>query len=164
MIPILFESTETLFSTNGIGRLADAISCVVTEERNGMYELEMDYPQSGIHYDDTADILFSLHTVIRHQLWLDGDRQYHGVDSDKPTQLGTEPLAAIRRTDVSSDELMKDMEALYADIYKCIHDLVQGRSEKNDAAVANAQHKMESLMVSTQQELRVIAYYLTNKD
>ena len=52
MIPILFESTETSFSTNGIGRLADAISCVVTEERNGMYELEMDYPQSGIHYDD----------------------------------------------------------------------------------------------------------------
>lgn len=52
MIPILYESTETSFSTNGIGRLADAISCVVTEERNGMYELEMDYPQSGIHYDD----------------------------------------------------------------------------------------------------------------
>lgn len=115
----------------------------------------------GIHYDDTADILFAMHTVIRHQIWLDGDRQFHGVDSDKPTQVGTEPLAVIRRTDVSSDELMKDMEALYADIYKCIHDLVQGRAEKNDAAVANAQHKMESLMVSTQQELRVIADYLT---
>ena len=52
MIPILFESTETTFLNNGIGRLADAISCVVTEERNGMYELEMDYPQSGIHYED----------------------------------------------------------------------------------------------------------------
>jgi len=62
---------------------------------------------------------------------------------------------------VSSDEIMKDIEALYADIYKCIVDLVQGRAEKNDAAVANAQHKMESLMVSTQQELRVIADYLT---
>jgi len=118
----------------------------------------------GIHYDDTADILFSLHTVIRHQLWLDGDRQFHGVDSDKPTQLGTEPLAVIRRTDVSSDEIMKDMEALYADIYKCIHDLVQGRAEKNDAAIANAQHKMESLMVATQQELRTIVDYLTNND
>ena len=59
---------------------------------------------------------------------------------------------------------MKDMDKLYTDIDKCIHDLVQGRAEKNDAAVANALHKMESLMVRTQQELRVIADYLTNKE
>ena len=52
MIPILYESTETTFTSNGIGRLSDAVSCVVTEERNGPYELEMEYPVSGIHYDD----------------------------------------------------------------------------------------------------------------
>ena len=55
-------------------------------ESNAMY---------GIHYDDTADILFDLHQVIRHQLWLDGGRQYHGVDSDTPIQFGNEPLAGI---------------------------------------------------------------------
>lgn len=35
---------------------------------------------------------------------------------------------------------------------------------RDDTAVANAQHRMESLMVATKQELRVIADYLTNKD
>lgn len=52
MIPILYESTETTFTSNGIGRLSDAVSCVVTEERNGPYELEMEYPTTGIHYSD----------------------------------------------------------------------------------------------------------------
>lgn len=120
----------------------------------------------GIHYDDAADIFFDIHRVLRYQFYKDrGDTSKAFVDSENPTSpIGTEPLATIRRTDVSSDEIMKDMEALYADIYKCIHDLVQGRAEKNDAAVANAQHKMESLMVSTQQELRVIADYLTKND
>lgn len=41
MIPILFNSNETAFLTNGLGRLTDCISCYVTEERNGPYTLEM---------------------------------------------------------------------------------------------------------------------------
>lgn len=52
MIPILFEGTETLFTSNGLGRLSDAISCLVTENRNGAYELEMKYPIDGIHFSD----------------------------------------------------------------------------------------------------------------
>lgn len=52
MIPILFKPKTTDFSTNGIGRLSDAISCYVTEERNGLYELEMKYPIDGVYYED----------------------------------------------------------------------------------------------------------------
>lgn len=52
--PILYPSTETAFDTNGLGVLSDAVSCTVTEERNGMFELEMQYPVSGIHYADLA--------------------------------------------------------------------------------------------------------------
>ncbi|RGT53659.1 phage tail spike protein [Solobacterium moorei] len=52
MKPILYESSEKQFTTNGIGTLADAISCTVIEERNGSYELEMEYPLGGIHYDE----------------------------------------------------------------------------------------------------------------
>ena len=52
MIPILYNSTEKDFGTQGLGALADAISCVVTEERNGIYELEMEYPQTGIRFKD----------------------------------------------------------------------------------------------------------------
>ena len=52
MIPILYEGTETSFTTNGLGRLADAISCKVVEEINSVYELEMTYPVDGVHYED----------------------------------------------------------------------------------------------------------------
>ena len=51
MIPILYESTETEFESNGLGRLRDAISVTVTEERNGVYECSFDYPVGGHNYD-----------------------------------------------------------------------------------------------------------------
>ncbi len=55
MIPILYAGTETNFTSNGLGRLADAISCKVTEERNGIFELVMEYPITGIHYDEIQE-------------------------------------------------------------------------------------------------------------
>lgn len=54
MKPILFPSTATEFKTQGLGALSDAISCYVTEERNGEYELEMEYPVDGIHFSEIA--------------------------------------------------------------------------------------------------------------
>lgn len=41
-----------IFDTNGIGWLPDALTCVVTEERNGSFELEMTYPVNGRRYSD----------------------------------------------------------------------------------------------------------------
>ena len=52
MIPILYEGNETQFLTNGIGRLSSATSCTVEENLNGPYELTMEYPMTGIHYED----------------------------------------------------------------------------------------------------------------
>lgn len=48
----IFDANETEFDTNGLGGLSDAISCTVTEELNGKYELELVYPVSGLHYAD----------------------------------------------------------------------------------------------------------------
>lgn len=53
MKPIL-SATSTL-TGNGLGRLSDALSCVVTHEINGMYEMTMTYPVTGIHYEDLAN-------------------------------------------------------------------------------------------------------------
>ena len=39
---------------NGVGVLRDAVSCTVTEERNGAFELEMVYPITGQHYSSLA--------------------------------------------------------------------------------------------------------------
>lgn len=51
MFPILYDSKETNFTSNGLGRLRDCISCVVTEERNGIYECDFEYPVGGANYD-----------------------------------------------------------------------------------------------------------------
>lgn len=55
MIPILYENAERRFETNGLGRLSDCISCKVTEERNGIYECEFEYPITGAHYNDIIE-------------------------------------------------------------------------------------------------------------
>lgn len=54
MKPILYDASRTSFNDNGLGILADAISCKVTRELNGQYELEMRYPVEGIHYGEIA--------------------------------------------------------------------------------------------------------------
>lgn len=47
--PLIFESNETNYASQGYGALSDAISCVVTEELNGAFELELKYPAVGLH-------------------------------------------------------------------------------------------------------------------
>lgn len=51
MIPILYDKTETAFVSNGLGRLASCLRCIVTEERNGIYECEFDFPISDPKYE-----------------------------------------------------------------------------------------------------------------
>lgn len=50
--PILYSHTETAFDHNGCGILGDCASCFVTEEANGAFELSMQYPMDGIHFED----------------------------------------------------------------------------------------------------------------
>ena len=51
MIPIIFSPTATDFTTNGIGRLSDTIRCIGHEARNGVFELELEYPANGAHFE-----------------------------------------------------------------------------------------------------------------
>lgn len=55
MIPILYNRLETEFRSNGLGRLAECISCRVEEERNGKYELTLEYPITGKHYAELTE-------------------------------------------------------------------------------------------------------------
>lgn len=52
MIPILYEGTETEFTSQGLGSLSDATACMISEEINNTYELEMNYPMTGVHFSD----------------------------------------------------------------------------------------------------------------
>ena len=67
MKPILFPSTATEFNTHGLGVLTDAISCTVTEERNGAFELTMQYPGTGVHFDEITDrcIIYAIPSPYR---------------------------------------------------------------------------------------------------
>lgn len=79
MKPILYDVGESAFTTDGLGTLTDCISCQVTEERNGVYELQMEYPKTGIHFDqlkngryiktatapDTEPQLFRIYGITR---------------------------------------------------------------------------------------------------
>lgn len=51
---ILYDKAEKAFNNNGLGCLSDATKCIVKENLNGEYELELEYPVDGIHYSDIA--------------------------------------------------------------------------------------------------------------
>ena len=53
--PILYSATETNFDHNGIGILSACVSCEVTEEANGIFELAMQYPMDGVHFAEIGD-------------------------------------------------------------------------------------------------------------
>lgn len=61
MIPILYSVSETSFTSEGLGRFAEAVSCKVVEERNGKYELTMVYPANGVLFSeiDTGMFIFA---------------------------------------------------------------------------------------------------------
>ena len=54
MIPVLYETmTEGTVPTHyGLGPLTDCLRCEVSEDRNGKYELVLEYAADGIHADD----------------------------------------------------------------------------------------------------------------
>lgn len=63
MTPILYDSDETSFLTGGIAYLADCTSCIVTEERNGVYECEFTYPCFGSLFSEIKEhrYIFATH-------------------------------------------------------------------------------------------------------
>ena len=90
MIPILYESTETSFNTNGLGRLRDCIEAVCVEERNGVFELDFKYPTTGQNYeqiklgrivavehDDTGDV--QPFDIVGCSRGIDGTVDFHCV-------------------------------------------------------------------------------------
>lgn len=90
MIPILYDTDETSFASNGLGRLRDCISCIVTEERNGIYECDFEYPVTGRHFeqlqcgrivgvthDDSDDI--QPFDIVSYSRPIDGIVTFHAV-------------------------------------------------------------------------------------
>lgn len=90
MIPILYDFTEAAFTSNGLCRLRDCFSCIVSEERNGLYEMEFTYPLNGenfekiipgrtvgVTHDDTGDI--QPFDIVSYSKPIDGIVTFHAV-------------------------------------------------------------------------------------
>ena len=114
MFPILYGANEQNFTSNGLGRLADAISCIVEEERNGIYELTMEYPVGGRHF---GQLMMSniIYCRANQQLKKQAFRIYEVTDaidgvttvraqhiSYQLTAIPVEPFVADNPTDVVS--------------------------------------------------------------
>ena len=95
MKPILYDAGRTSFNDNGLGILADAISCKVTQELNGQYELELHYPVAGIHYEDIA-----LRSILRATVGPDSTLQPFRVYRIVPGMSG---MAAIYARHITYD-------------------------------------------------------------
>ena len=92
MKPILYDADRTSFPAgvdNGLGVLADAMSCKVTQELNGQYELELHYPVEGIHYGEVA-----LRSILRATVGPDGKMQPFRVYRIVPGMNGTAAIYA----------------------------------------------------------------------
>lgn len=90
--PILYDADRTSFpagADNGIGILSDALSCKVTQELNGQYELELHYPVAGIHYSEIA-----LRSILRATVGPDGGLQPFRVYRIVPGMSGTAAVYA----------------------------------------------------------------------
>lgn len=80
MIPILFEPTwndfNNIYMGGGKGRLTEAISCVITEELNGVYELEMQYPTNGRFFAE----LMQPGLIAAYRPYMDGQTLVRAVE------------------------------------------------------------------------------------
>ena len=63
MIPILYDQTDKQFASGGLGFLADCTRCQVSQERNGIFECEFEYPITGPLYDKIQErrIIYATH-------------------------------------------------------------------------------------------------------
>lgn len=87
--PVLYAPNETNFDHNGIGVLGDAISCIVTEEANGEFELEIEYPINGIHYAEIVD-----RCIIKAKSNQDANPQLFRVYSISKPMIGSVRISA----------------------------------------------------------------------
>lgn len=84
MRPILYPVGQTVFYGNGIGVLADAISCKCTEVLNGIDEIELQIHKDGNHAKDIA-----VNTVIKAKPNYDDEPQPFRVYSVEQNIDGT---------------------------------------------------------------------------
>ena len=89
MRPVLYVPDEAAFKYNGVGVLSDSLSCDVTQEKNGIYTLDMEYPTAGIW----AEYLLPNY-IIKAQAHDSDDVQLFRIQRAITTNKGTKQVEA----------------------------------------------------------------------
>jgi phage minor structural protein len=93
--PVLFNETDTNYDHNGIGVLYDAESCIVTEEYNGAFDMELSYPADG----DWAKELLNGRQILAKPNDVDDPHTFRIYDTIKDLEAGTITVKATSITD-----------------------------------------------------------------
>lgn len=98
------------FSSLGLGTLVDAISCTVTEERNGSYELEMQYSITGVHFKELKQRNF----ILAKPNYIDPPQPFRIYKITKPLNKICTIYARHISYDLSGYEVEGGLSASYA--------------------------------------------------
>lgn len=100
------------FSSLGLGTLVDAISCTVTEERNGSYELEMQYSITGVHFKELKQRNF----ILAKPNYIDPPQPFRIYKITKPLNKICTIYARHISYDLSGYEVEGGLSASYAQL------------------------------------------------
>lgn len=96
-------------------KMREDAETIVREIKHRFWNLAWN-SDNGIHYDDSADILWDIYQVLRHEIWKNRPepKSKATVDAFPATQFGKEPLAKV----TSSDKNANDLALTWEDISK----------------------------------------------
>ena len=97
LIPILYNSTETEYLTDGLGQLFDVQSCIVSEEANGSFTLDMEYPKNG----SLVNHILKGNQILAKPNDIDKEHAFRILEVDKSTSNST---ISITATSITNDE------------------------------------------------------------
>lgn len=108
MIPILYDSDEINFDSNGLCRLRDAISVLVTEERNSIYECDFEYPVDGANFDKIT--LGRIIGVTHDDATISTPARYIGAITDEQNDMLTDENGVVLTGTETREVLERDIQ------------------------------------------------------
>ena len=97
MIPILYNATETEYLNDGLGQMFDVQSCIVSEEANGSFTLDMEYPKNG----SLVNHILKGNQILAKPNDIDKEHAFRILEVDKSTSNST---ISITATSITNDE------------------------------------------------------------
>ena len=134
MYPILYEqiTAGTVPQHNGLGVLSDCLSCKVEQERNGIYELTLEYPITGLHAEELA-----VRRILKVKPNFTDDAQLFRIDRIGKVMNGKFTVYAKHNSyDLSGNDIVSGEATSAAAACSLLQSAAQGYSITTDKTVS----------------------------